>query len=101
MELRRASPRWGPRTILHRLGREGVGPLPGRSSVHRVLVRHGLIDLTRRRRRRSDYKRWERSGPWSCGRWTPWAGSTWPAAPRYRSSPASTTTRGSACAPAW
>ena len=61
MELRRANPGWGPRTILHRLGREGVEPLPGRSSVHRALVRHGLIEPGKRRRRRSDYKRWERA----------------------------------------
>jgi transposase InsO family protein len=60
VELRRANPGWGPRTILHRLGREGVEPLPGRSWVHRALVRHGLIEPGRRRRRRSDYKRWER-----------------------------------------
>jgi transposase InsO family protein len=60
VELRRANPGWGPGTILHRLGREGVERLPGRSSVHRALVRHGLIEPGRRRRRRSDYKRWER-----------------------------------------
>jgi transposase-like protein len=56
VELRRANPRWGPRTILSRLARDGVDPLPGRSSVHRALVRHGLIDPTPRRRRRGDYK---------------------------------------------
>jgi transposase InsO family protein len=61
VELRRAHPGWGPRTIVSRLVREGVDPLPGRSSVYRALVRHGLIDPQRRRRRRSDYKRWERS----------------------------------------
>ena len=60
VELRRANPGWGPRTILHRLGREGVHPLPGRSAVHRALIRHGLIQPSTRRRRRSDYKRWER-----------------------------------------
>lgn len=60
VELRRANPGWGPRTILHRLGREGFDPLPGRSSVHRALLRHGLIEPGKRRRRRSDYKRWER-----------------------------------------
>jgi transposase InsO family protein len=61
VELRRAHPGWGPRTLLHELAREGVDPLPGRSSVHRALLRHGLIEPGRRRRRRSDYKRWERS----------------------------------------
>ena len=61
VELRRAHPGWGPRTILHRLASEDVDPLPGRSSVHRALVRHGLIEPGKRRRKREDYKRWERS----------------------------------------
>jgi len=37
--------------------------VPGRSSVYRALVRNGRIDPARRRRRRSDYKRWERGRP--------------------------------------
>jgi transposase InsO family protein len=61
VELRREHPGWGPRTIAHRLGRQGVDPVPGRSSIYRCLVRHGLIDPKARRRRRADYKRWERS----------------------------------------
>ena len=61
VELRRAHPGWGPRTILDRLVREGVDPLPGRSSVHRALLRHGLIEVGKRRRRREDYRRWERA----------------------------------------
>lgn len=61
VELRRAHPGWGPRTIGHRLGVEGVLAVPGRSSIYRCLVRHGLITPEARRRRRSDYKRWERS----------------------------------------
>jgi Homeodomain-like domain len=52
---------WGPRTILFWLEREGVQPLPGRTSVERCLVRHGLVTPQARRRKRSDYKRWERS----------------------------------------
>jgi transposase InsO family protein len=59
--LRREHPTWGPRTIGHQLAREGLAPVPGRSSIYRCLVRHGLIDPKRRRRRRSDYRRWERS----------------------------------------
>jgi hypothetical protein len=59
--LRRAHPGWGPRRILTQLGREGILPLPGRSSVYRALVRHGLIQPQQRRRRRQDYQRWERS----------------------------------------
>ena len=61
VEWRRAHPTWGPRTIVSRLARENTVPLPGRSSVYRALIRHGLIDPKKRRRRRSDYKRWERA----------------------------------------
>jgi transposase len=53
VEMRREHPGWGPRTIRTRLGREGVAPLPGRSSIHRALSRHGLIDASTRKRRRS------------------------------------------------
>jgi transposase InsO family protein len=42
------------------LERDGVEPLPGRSSVYRALVRHGLVEAKKRRRRREDYRRWER-----------------------------------------
>ena len=59
--LRRERPDWGPQTLLYELARAGVDPLPGRTSVYRCLVRHGLVDPKARRRRRSDYKRWERS----------------------------------------
>jgi transposase InsO family protein len=58
--LRREHPGWGPGRIVWQLGREGTGPLPGRSSVYRALVRHGLIVPGKRRRRREDYRRWER-----------------------------------------
>ncbi len=61
VDLRRAHPLWGPRTIRHQLAREGVEPLPGRSSIYRCLVRHGLVDPQKRRRKREDYRRWERS----------------------------------------
>jgi len=61
VELRRAHPSWGPRTIGDRLGKEGADPVPGRSSIYRCLVRHGLITPEARKRTRSDYKRWERS----------------------------------------
>jgi transposase InsO family protein len=61
VELRRAHPGWGPRTILYWLEREGVAPLPGRTSVERCLIRHGLVTPQARRRKRSDYRRWERS----------------------------------------
>ncbi|HEX3828191.1 MAG TPA: IS481 family transposase [Sporichthyaceae bacterium] len=58
--MRREHPGWGPATILWHLQRQGVEPLPGRSSVHRALLRHGLVDARKRRRRREDYRRWER-----------------------------------------
>lgn len=61
VQWRREHPGWGPRTLVNRLRREGVEPLPGRSSVYRALLRHGLIDPKKRRRRRDDYKRWERA----------------------------------------
>ena len=36
-------------------------PLPGRSAVYRALIRHGLVDPKKRKRRREDYRRWERA----------------------------------------
>jgi transposase InsO family protein len=63
-ELRRAHPRWGARRIEFELGRNGCpGPIPSRITVHRVLVRHGLVDVVSRRRRRDQYRRWERGAP--------------------------------------
>jgi transposase InsO family protein len=58
--LRREHPGWGPSRIRWELERAGVVPLPGRSSVYRALVRHGLVAARKRRRRREDYRRWER-----------------------------------------
>ena len=60
VEMRREHPGWGPRTILFWLDRAGVCPLPGRTSIERCLVRHGLVTPQARKRKRSDYKRWER-----------------------------------------
>ncbi|RZB18353.1 IS481 family transposase [Streptomyces sp. F001] len=63
-ELRRAHPRWGPRRIAHVLERSGtVTPVPSRMTVYRILVRHGLVEPGVRRRKRSDYKRWQRDRP--------------------------------------
>jgi len=59
VELRREHSGWGPRTIGHRLARDGVVPLPARSSIYRCLVRHRLIEVQPRRKTRADYKRWE------------------------------------------
>ena len=61
MSMRRDHPGWGPSRILWELERAGVVPLPGRSAVYRALIRHGLVDPKKRKRRREDYRRWERS----------------------------------------
>ncbi|MEU0438148.1 IS481 family transposase, partial [Streptomyces sp. NPDC006290] len=60
-ELRRRHPSWGPRRLVHELERRGITPVPSRATVYRVLVRNGLVEPGVRRRRRSDYRRWERS----------------------------------------
>jgi hypothetical protein len=62
-QLRGAHPRWGPRRLLFGLGRAGVSPVPSRSTIYRVLVRHGLMAARKRKRRRQDYKRWRREEP--------------------------------------
>ena len=63
-EMRRAHPRWGQRRIEFELGRNGCpGPIPSMSTIYRVLVRHGLVDAVPRRRRREDYRRWQREVP--------------------------------------
>jgi transposase InsO family protein len=59
--MRREHPGWGPRTILYWLEQAGVERLPGRTSVERCLVRHGLVVAQPRKRKRDDYRRWERS----------------------------------------
>ena len=57
-ELRRGHPKWGPRRLVFEVGRRGHQVT--RSSVYRTLVRNGLIEPESRRRRRKDYRRWER-----------------------------------------
>ena len=58
--MRREHPGWGPSRIRWELEQAAVEPLPGRSAVYRALVRHGLVAARKRRRRREDYRRWER-----------------------------------------
>jgi transposase InsO family protein len=48
---------------VHELRRLNITPVPSRSTVYRVLVRHSLVGAIPRKRRRRDYRRWERSGP--------------------------------------
>ncbi len=61
-ELRRAHPKWGALRNVHELMRGPVVPevLPSRATVPRILVRHGLVIARSRRRKRSDYVRWQR-----------------------------------------
>jgi transposase len=61
-ELRRAHPRWGAQRIVHELmrGPAPAGGLPSRATVHRILVRNGLVVERARRRKRSEYVRWQR-----------------------------------------
>lgn len=40
-----------------------MDPVPGRSSIYRCLKRHGLIELRRHRKRRDEFRRWERDRP--------------------------------------
>src|SRR6266568_2533187 len=58
-ELRRAHPKWGLRRLVFEMGRRGHQVT--RSSVYRTLVRNGLVEPKSRRRRRKDYRRWERA----------------------------------------
>lgn len=61
-ELRRAHPGWGPKRLVFEMDRRGLGSVT-RSTVYRVLVRNALIEPESRRRRRQDYRRWERPVP--------------------------------------
>src|SRR5471032_1252979 len=58
--LRRSRPYWGPRRLVLELARKGVDPVPSESAVYRALVRAGVIEPVRRRRRLETWKRWER-----------------------------------------
>jgi transposase InsO family protein len=62
-ELRRQHPGWGPLRLQHELQQRGVAPVPSRAGIYRILVRHRLVEPGRRRRRRSDWRRWERDRP--------------------------------------
>jgi predicted nuclease with TOPRIM domain len=46
--------------LVHELERRGVLLVPSRATVYRVLVRNGLVQPGVRKRRRSDFRRWER-----------------------------------------
>lgn len=64
LELRREQRYWGPRRIGQEIERRGlleVGLHPSESAIYRCLVRAGLIEPERRRRRAERFKRWERA----------------------------------------
>jgi transposase InsO family protein len=63
LELRRVHRWWGARRIAFELARLGVDPAPSESGIYRALLRAGLIDPSRRHRRRESWKRWERGEP--------------------------------------
>src|SRR3954447_10182887 len=67
-EMRRAHPRWGPRRIRAKLAKrpqfaDSTCRVPHRSSIYRILVRFDLLTVKPRRRKRSEYKRWQRDAP--------------------------------------
>jgi transposase InsO family protein len=67
-EMRRTHPRWGPRRIRAELVKrpefaDGSFRVPHRSSIYRILVRFDLLTVKPRRRKRSEYKRWQRDAP--------------------------------------
>ncbi len=61
-EMRRAHPRWGARRIAFELAQTGMASPPSRATVHRVLVRNGLVRHQEQRHKRK-YKRWQREAP--------------------------------------
>ena len=61
-QLRGEPPRWGARRLVFELGWRGVYPVPVASTIHRALVRNGLVEAQRQRHRRK-YKRWQREAP--------------------------------------
>ncbi|WP_245618513.1 helix-turn-helix domain-containing protein, partial [Knoellia aerolata] len=61
LELRRIHPGWGPRRIVFELAKQDT--TASESGVYRALRRANLIDPSARRRRREDWKRWERARP--------------------------------------
>ena len=63
LTLRDEHPVWGPDRIRYELQQDDVDPVPSRSGIYRALVRGERIDPAKRKRRRADYRRWERGRP--------------------------------------
>jgi len=60
LALRWINPGWGPRTLFNKLAKE-FDPPPSRAAIYRALVRNNVIEVQKRKRKASDYKRWERT----------------------------------------
>jgi transposase InsO family protein len=63
LEARRNHPSWGPRRIAFELTRRSPTLRVTESAVYRCLRRAGLVEPDGRRRRRREWKRWERGEP--------------------------------------
>jgi transposase InsO family protein len=63
LEARRRHPSWGPRRIAVEVSKSGPGLAVTESSVYRCLRRAGLVEPDGRRRRKREWKRWERGRP--------------------------------------
>jgi transposase len=63
LTLRDEHPVWGPDRIRYELQQDDIDPVPSRSAIYRALVRGERIDPAKRKRRRADYRRWERGRP--------------------------------------
>ena len=61
LEARRRHPSWGPQRIAAELARRGIST--SKSGVYRCLLRAGLVEPDGRRRRKREWKRWERGRP--------------------------------------
>jgi transposase len=69
VEVRRAHPGWGADRISYQLGRDGIGPVPGRSSIYRALLRNGLVVRVSGGDGGRIIGGGNGPGRWSCGRW--------------------------------
>jgi hypothetical protein len=47
VEIRAVHPVWGAGRIGYQLEQDGIIPVPGRTSIYRALVRHGLVAAAR------------------------------------------------------
>jgi transposase InsO family protein len=62
-ELRQQHPRWGARRIVHEITTQQLlEAVPARATVHRVLVRNGLVAAEDQQHPRK-YRRWQREAP--------------------------------------